>query len=273
MHSLNQTIDPAPASAQQRREAVLVVAEKCSQILKENFNATEVIVFGSLRGDTPWHNSSDLDLAVRGLPRETLLEAYRQLQDQVPHWLMVDLVDIERADERVRDRILQTTPIPENMYLALKVRLNDEIAAMEQTISTLNLVLAQAKTVPDIIVIPALASYIEDFYSGCERLAERIAVSLDEGLPTGENWHYQLLTAMGEPREQGRPALWDRSLMSELDAYRRFRHRVRHLYNIDLDGPIVLEMAQKTPTVFNKIKQSVSLFNEWLIQQESEITD
>jgi predicted nucleotidyltransferase len=229
MHSLDQAIDPVPTSAQQRREVALVVAEKCSQILKKNFKATEVIVFGSLRGDTPWHNRSDLDLAVRGLPKETLLEAYRQLQAQVPSWLSVDLVDIERVDERVRDRILQTTPMPENMYLALKVRLDDEIAAMEQTISTLNLVLAQAKTVPDIIIIPALASYIEDFYSGCERLAERIVVSLGEGLPKGENWRYKLLSAMGETSSKGRPALWDPSLMLELDAYRRFRHRVRHL--------------------------------------------
>jgi predicted nucleotidyltransferase len=273
MHSLDQAINSAPASAQQRREAVSVVAEQCAQILKETFHATEVIVFGSLRGDTPWHNSSDLDLAVRGLPKETLLEAYRQLQAQVPNWLIVDLVDIERVDERVRDRILQTTPIPKEMHLALTFRLNDEIAAMEQTISTLNLVLAQAKNVPDIIVIPALASYIEDFYSGCERLAERISVSLDEGLPTGENWHYQLLSVMGEPGNQGRPPLWDSSLMPELDAYRRFCHRVRHLYNIDLDGPIVLEMAQKTPAVFHKIKQAVVLFNEWLIQQESEKAD
>ena len=31
----------------------------------------------------------------------------------------------------------------------------------------------------------ALASYVDDFYKGCERLCERVAVALDGGLPQG----------------------------------------------------------------------------------------
>ncbi|NJN20842.1 MAG: nucleotidyltransferase domain-containing protein [Leptolyngbya sp. RL_3_1] len=91
---------------------------------------TEVIVFGSLRGDTPWHNDSDLDLAVRGLAPETLLAAYRQLETLVPSWLPFDLVALERADDRICDRILQLTPVPKNPDLALQTRPNDELRAI-----------------------------------------------------------------------------------------------------------------------------------------------
>lgn len=70
---------PKPTSAQQRREIALSLAAKCTQVLKEEFGAQEVIVFGSLRGDTPWHSASDLDLAVRGLSKDKTLEASNYL--------------------------------------------------------------------------------------------------------------------------------------------------------------------------------------------------
>ncbi|MEM9164304.1 MAG: nucleotidyltransferase domain-containing protein [Cyanobacteria bacterium P01_F01_bin.4] len=274
MSPLPAILNTVPTSPEQRRQAALVVAEQCTQILKQDFGATEVIVFGSLRGDTPWHNDSDLDLAVGGVPPELLLEAHQRLETVVPSWLPFDLVAIERADQRICDRILQNTPMPKNKYLALKTRLEDELSAIEKTIDTLNTLLAQADTIPEIALVPAMAGYIEDFYSGCERLAERVAVTVDDGLPDGRNWHEQLLRQMAEPGSQGRPPLrlplWERSLLLDLDGYRRFRHRARHLYNLDLYGQRVLGFAQQVPTVFSQVQQAVKTFGEWLEKQDTE---
>lgn len=259
------TLNTLPASAEERRQAAWAIADQCSCILKQEFGATEVIVFGSLRGDAPWHNDSDLDLAVQGISSDRLLKAFDRLTSIVPSWLPFDLVAVERAQERVRDRILQTTPMPENTYLALQQRLEDELAAIQQTVDTLIAVIAQADTVAEIMVTPALASYIEDFYTGCERLAERVVVALDGGFPTGKNWHQQLLQQAAEPGGQERPPLWERSLLLELDAYRRFRHRVRHLYNLDLDSKQVLALAQPIPALFGQVQQAVEQFEEWLV--------
>lgn len=244
-----------------------LTAEQCERILKKEFGASEVTIFGSLRGDAPWHKDSDLDLAVRGVSPETMLEAYRQLASLVPSWLPFDLVSIERADEKIRDRILQITPIPKNMYLALKFRLEDELAAIEQTIDTLNTLLSQANTIPNIALVPAAAGYTEDFYSGCERLAQRVAVALDSGLPEGRSWHEQLLQQMAEPGGYDRPPLWETSLLRELDTYRSFRHRVRHIYNVELDHDRVLALAENVPFVFDEIKRAVGVFSEWLVLQ------
>ena len=241
------------------------MAEQCTQLLKQDFGAAEVIVFGSLRGDTPWHNDSDLDLAVRGMSPEKLLEACHRLEAIVPSWLPFDLVAIEQADRRIRDLILQLTPMPKNTYLALKTRLDDELSEIERPIDTLNRLLAQADAIPEIALIPAAAGYIEDFYSGCERLSERVAVTLDSGLPEGRNWHEQLLPQMAESGGQGRPPLWERSLLLDLEAYRRFRHRARHLYNVNLHGQRVLELAQQAPDVFAKVQEAVKKLGEWLI--------
>lgn len=255
-----ESVEKAPTTLERRRQVALELAEACSQILKQDFDVDEVIVFGSLRGDTPWHCESDLDLAVRGLDKDRLLVAHERLREIVPEWLPFDLVAVDRADERVRDRILQITPMPENKYLALKLRLEDEIIVIGQTIATLEEVLAQANTSPKILLTPALASYSEDFYSGCERLAERVVVTLDDGLPTGKAWHKQLLLKVAKPGSEDRPPLWDQSLLRQLDQYRTFRHRVRHLYNIDLDDDRVLAMAQNVPAIFAQVEQSVVQF-------------
>lgn len=183
----------------------------------------------------------------------------------MPEWLPFDLVAVERADERVRDRILQTPPMPKDKYLALKLRLEDELITIAKTISTLEEVLSQADMTPTIILTPALASYVEDFYSGCERLAERIVVTFDGGLPDGQNWHQLLLQQVAESGRQRRPPLWNASLLKALDEYRRFHHRVRHLYNIDLlDDEKVLLIARQVPVLFERIKQAVAGFSEWL---------
>jgi hypothetical protein len=39
---------------------------------------------------------------------------------------------------------------------------------------------------PDEFSIRALGGYVEDFYKGCECICERVAVTLDGGLPQGE---------------------------------------------------------------------------------------
>lgn len=259
--------ESVPVSVEERRQVALAVAEQCIAVLKEDLGATEAIVFGSLRGDGPWHDQSDLDLAVCGMTSKEIWNAFSRLEKIVPGWLPFDLVAVDRADERVRDRILKTTPMPKNKYLSLKLRLEDEIAAIDKLISQLVELLAQTDRVPKAFVTPTLASYSENFYSGCEKIAERVAVALDGGLPTGSNWHEQLLLQISEPGGQARPRLWDKEVLRSLDEYRRFRHRVRHLYNFDLDDDTVLAMAQQVPAVFESVKLSVEQFGEWLVQR------
>lgn len=260
-------LNTPPTSVEERRQAALAIAAQCIQALKQDFGATEALVFGSLRGDTPWHSQSDLDLAVEGISSDAILDVYKRLEVIVPGWLPFDVVLLEQADERVRDRILQLTPMPENIYLALKVRIEDELARIEQAIDRLEALTAQLDTLPDIAWIPALAAYLEDFYSGCEKLARRIAVMLEGNLPKGENWHEQLLQQMGKSGGDGRPPLWNPSLLQELDEYRRFRHLTRHRYRSDLEGPKLLRLAQRVPMVFIQIQQSVATFGEWLDQK------
>jgi predicted nucleotidyltransferase len=250
-----------------RRQAALSAAHRCTQILKQDFGAEEVIVFGSLRGDSPWHDRSDLDLAIRGLSGQDIGKAYLRLEKVVPSWLAFDLVDVDQAPDHIRAQILQEVTMPDNQYLALKARIEGELKLITATIEVIQEILPQASSSPEILVIPALASYIADFYSGCERISERVAIVLDGQLPKGENWHQQLLEQLAEPGGHGRPPLWQGALLLQLNEYRSFRHVERLRYRIELQKDRVFALAADVVPVSERIQSAVDRFNQWLEQQ------
>ncbi|NEP01916.1 MAG: nucleotidyltransferase domain-containing protein [Symploca sp. SIO2E9] len=251
---------------EQRRLEALAIAKKCEQVLREKFGVTKVILFGSITGQSPWHWDSDLDIAVTPLPDDAWLEAYGELEKIAPNWLKIDLVRLERVHPAVRARILQEKTMPDNPYLVLKEHLTDELAALERSTNALSVALERTKPMPDEYGIRALATYVNDFYRRCERMSERVAVSLDGGIPQGPNWHQTLLQQVTEPREN-RPPLWSSSLLLKLDQYRKFRHVVHHKYGDELKPEPVLTLAELAPIVLDSVRQAVASFNEWLTKQ------
>lgn len=53
------TTEDTHQALEARRQAAIAAAHRCSQILKQDFGAKQVILFGSLRGDAPWHEQSE----------------------------------------------------------------------------------------------------------------------------------------------------------------------------------------------------------------------
>lgn len=251
------------ASLAQRHQEALSIAEHCAEVLQKQFGAKQVIPFGSLVGDSPWHEASDLDLAIEGLSRETCWEAEATLETIMPPWLSVHLVLLESTPAEIRKHILEGSPMAENPRAALKLRLTAEIAALEPITAGLAEGLNRAGEQPDQFATRALASYVDDFYSGIERICERVAVTLDGALPTGEQWHRTLLYQMGQTRDD-RPPLFSQNLLSDTDEYRRFRHRLRHIYGYELEPARVVALAQKAVSLSEDIRQAVTAFCDWL---------
>ncbi len=62
------------AKLEERRQRGLTLAKDAAQLLKTQFGATQVILFGSLLSDK-FHEDSDIDLAVSGLPENQYFQA------------------------------------------------------------------------------------------------------------------------------------------------------------------------------------------------------
>jgi uncharacterized protein len=87
-----------------RRERALAVARAAADMLRADFGATTVVLFGSLARGGPVSWRTDVDLAASGVPAERYFAAVGGLQTLDPA-VSVDLVRIEEAPPALRSAI------------------------------------------------------------------------------------------------------------------------------------------------------------------------
>lgn len=193
--------------AEKRKEQALEAAEACIRLLKEGFGARRVILFGSLAGQGAWHGRSDIDLAVEGLAEDDFFCAYSACRDLLPRGLELDLVPLERAYPEMRARILGEVEVPKDPILALEGLIEDELTALQRIAQEMGDLLNVCAQPPTRTELRAMASMLHEFYNVIERIFQRIAIHLGEGMPRGEYWHVDLLNQMADEQEGIRPAV------------------------------------------------------------------
>ena len=92
------------AKLEERRRSGLSLAKQAASLLKEEFGATQVILFGSLLTET-FHESSDIDLAVMGLSEKQYFQAVGRLLGLGD--FDFDLVEIQQAHPEIAQAISQ----------------------------------------------------------------------------------------------------------------------------------------------------------------------
>lgn len=112
--------------------------------------------------------------------------------------------------------------------------------------------------------IYATALLLHHFYSAFESAFERIAKALDGDLPSGVDWHRQLLQRMALDIDDVRPAVLSPSAVVALDEYRRFRDVVRHAYQSPLQEDRLQRLVEQLPTVLQATDAAVGSFMSFL---------
>ena len=92
------------AMVEARRVCALALAQTASQLLKQQFGAQRVVLFGSILTPAFFHERSDIDLAVWGLDERLYLRALGRLLDLDPNFEF-DLVEFEVAPPRLQASI------------------------------------------------------------------------------------------------------------------------------------------------------------------------
>jgi predicted nucleotidyltransferase len=91
--------------SEQRRQAAWSIARRATRLLKEEFEATRVVAFGSLAHGAWFGARSDVDLAAEGIPPQVFWRAWCAL-DRLDPTVEIELVAIESAPESLRDEIV-----------------------------------------------------------------------------------------------------------------------------------------------------------------------
>jgi len=124
---------------------------------------------------------------------------------------------------------------------------------------------------PHTVRTRTVGGILHDFYCGVERIFRYIAVRIDEDLPSGVDWHVQLLQRMATGIETVRPAVLDQEMARRLDEYLRFRHLFRNIYGFDLEWERCRELLDDLPATFEGLSQRLAIFDEFLHTLEREV--
>jgi len=88
----------------ERREVAWPIARRLAEILRTDFGATHVMLFGSLAHGHWYSSRSDIDLAAWGLSADEHLIALARMQESASGF-RIDLVRMERCPDRLRAAI------------------------------------------------------------------------------------------------------------------------------------------------------------------------
>jgi len=153
---------------------------------------------------------------------------------------------------------------PSGPHNGLALRLNQTIEDLNRVVSRAISLLEKARSTGDDGYVDAVALNLHSFYNGLERSFEAIARRIDGGLPSGPEWHYELLLQMAAELKTVRPRVIAPDTRACLDDYRRFRHAVRHIYAFNLDPQRVAALAGGLPTCFARVKHDLDAFVAFL---------
>ena len=146
----------------------------------------------------------------------------------------------------------------------LAIRIRQEMTAIDYILKRAAAGLAKALKESDDLYLDGIALNLHGFYSGVERLFERIAVHVDGNTPQGANWHQLLLQKMTEDIPGLRPAVISEEIRQQLDEYRGFRHIVRNVYAHKFDAVRLGNLARKAPIVFDQLRKEMHSFADFL---------
>jgi len=119
---------------------------------------------------------------------------------------------------------------------------------------------------PPRLQLRGIGGILHDFYTGIERLFERIAPELNGGLPAGPSWHRSLLQEMTLELPGVRPPVLRPETARQLEELLRFRHLFRNLYGFELEWPRMRALLESLPDVWRAVDADLHTFLEFLDQ-------
>jgi hypothetical protein len=115
------------------------------------------------------------------------------------------------------------------------------------------------KNKPDLVEITALASILHSFYNGLENIFLSIARGIDADVPSGSQWHRDLLTQMAQSTSN-RASVLTTETAHQLADYLGFRHFFRHSYSFFLDWNEMERLILPLNKVWMQVKTELQLF-------------
>ena len=280
-------------------------AYKVAEHLYAQFDTIHVVVFGSLTEPMWFTNESDIDIAVSGLSDDDYDKAWEVVMDFDSGFKM-DIVNFDTAKGLFRERIKhQAIPIEKGtrpssgmrdiwrtLYKHLQQqvfpiddgeiyemnrkrltqRINDELVKIEDALERIHRGLGYIDVLPieaTEFIENTIATDLADIYRGIENIFLRIARGVDMHVPTGSQWHKNLLAQMAEQRPERSPVISENTFLP-LEDLLKFRHKVNNIYNRELKYEKTIPHAKSIDDLFARVSQDLNTFTDSLAKREED---
>lgn len=112
----------------------------------------------------------------------------------------------------------------------------------------------------------ALALGLDRTYTSLESVLERIARTLEGGLPEGPDWHRSLLGNASLNIDKVRPSILGAEAQVAADELRRLRHFLRHAYAATLEWERLRLVATSWLAAESRVQADLDAFEAFLDQ-------
>jgi hypothetical protein len=154
---------------------------------------------------------------------------------------------------------------PKERFARLAASLRDELARIERVVA--EAAAAQARFVqgePTRLELRGIGDVLHDFYTGVERIFEKIAPELNGGVPAGPAWHRELLQNMTLEIPGVRPRVVTAETARLLDEFLRFRHLFRSVYGFELEWTRLRPLLARAPSAWQALRGDLERFVAFL---------
>jgi uncharacterized protein YutE (UPF0331/DUF86 family) len=110
----------------------------------------------------------------------------------------------------------------------------------------------------------SLALKLHNFYTGCERIFQKIADDINGSVPRSVDWNKRLLRSMSLEIEKVRPSIISKETAKTLEEYLAFRHVVRNIYGFEIDSERLHRLIEKLYGVHERFKKELNIFLDFL---------
>jgi hypothetical protein len=146
----------------------------------------------------------------------------------------------------------------------LSARIDTELFELKLVVERTLQAWDKAAKQDDDFYLDSVALNLHAFYSGLERIFEKLASTIDRSVPTAANWHQELLTQMQTEIPSVRPAVISSQLKESLEEYRGFRHVVRNVYTYHLKPEKLKILVGNLEETFRLASEELTAFRDFM---------
>lgn len=151
-------------------------------------------------------------------------------------------------------------------YAVAAVRIRQELEGIERVVERAEraMAVAEQRLEEQDLYLDSAALNLHDFYAGVERIFRHIAANIDRSVPSGREWHRELLGQMNMALPQIRPQVISAETLQVIDEFLRFRHVVQNVYAFEFDPERIERLIQRLQPCFEQVRAELLAFADFL---------